>query len=235
MNNNLTISNSINKSKKKKYTKEELTDTNRDDSDNDWHCDKNEMSNKDKKSSSASVSANYSINIIPPSNNTCHVDQLQQDNNFEKNKKSELNSKIKDNEQEQNYYSNKYSRSKLNTPNNKNIINTNYNSNTQITNSSCELVEIPLELSNKGNSHQFKSYISKFQLNFFLEIKTIPTLYLDFSNKAKEDAAILKSLLNEAAIELAEKNKNFKSLDDALRILNDEVKIFNINNYRTKG
>jgi hypothetical protein len=61
---------------------------------------------------------------------------------------------------------------------------------------------------------------------YFLEFQATPTLYLDFSNKSKEDAAILSCQVDELSHILNEKSKEIKMLQDNIKFLSDDVRIF---------
>lgn len=111
-------------------------------------------------------------------------------------------------------------------------------------------LEIPIEFNinnsngfrkNVQNNHpkendtneNFRSYISKLKskikINFyFIEIQSTPVLYLDFSDKIKEDNAICNSKFQELQKYNAELSKKNKGDEELIKKLQEEVKINNL-------
>lgn len=60
---------------------------------------------------------------------------------------------------------------------------------------------------------------------FFLEMQSPPVLYLDLSDKQKEDSAINSNMLLELSKQINELTKKNRILEETVKNLSDEVKL----------
>jgi hypothetical protein len=60
-------------------------------------------------------------------------------------------------------------------------------------------------------------------MTFILEFQNTPTLFLDFSDKGKEDVAILSNQVDELTQMVNDRSKKMKIMDDNLKYYNEEV------------
>lgn len=86
-------------------------------------------------------------------------------------------------------------------------------------------LEIPIDFQprqeNTSLNNPLNSYIGKNR--FTAELKQIPVLHLDLSDKRKEDLAIMSYQIEQMTQELNEKNKRIRILEEQIKQHNEEV------------